>query len=923
MLLCVSLANAAVVVSTQSGNWATGTTWVGGVKPADGDDATIRGDYIVTVNTTETLTTSGNVFEMGKWDNTGGTLNVESGGNMTLIGEVYIGVGSGTSYINIDNGGIFSATWGTRLGWGAGSKGVVTVKNDALVWFANLIVGASDGTGELHIDGGLTHVANWTIYPTGSIDITAGRLVLKGNVSNVAGITAYGGAGILIYAYDGSGWTNVTAILPDASAAVYLSVNSGNWTDGDTWSGGIKPASTDKGVIIRDNKIVTVNTVESLNKTTGNVFEMGMWDSTGGTLNVVSGGELTLTGEVYIGVGGNETSYINVSGGTFHSNYATRFGWGTGANVIATITSGSMNIGDLHMSPPDGTHSELHIDGGTVTLGNLTFYPSTTATIDITGNGELIVPGEVTDVNTTYGTGRITANGGAGVLAYDTTSQSGKTIISLEPPPFVDTIDHSMFEGGVTRAELEGFLSRSLYMGGLGVGEGAIATNASFNAGMDFVEYVDQGLDPNVILEYVAGFWSNFPSATDAYTADFDRFYNAAKSFADKAHRRNLYALLGCGVFETAFSKYDSDGYLTRPGIEDVPVPAWVFTAFGKTPETRNFSYTDMIYTSGYGYTKDPTHSRWDTTNGNACVPDMSKEETRMWFYYHCCRYIDSGYEVINLGQIGEMTFNDTDYTYTKQLIDMIRAYAATHARRHWVFLSADTYTAKYGNDLLFDYHSFPLRPKCVAGHPGEAILEAGYADSVYGDSTGGINPSGWSCDHQPYTVHFDNISGAYSADHTTNVGTPWVWNWDESAWFSHQTETYRNNWLWYASKWLKTNDPNGYICMSGLKICQDPLNFDDNLEWTYKAYTYTGSNHGMNQQETIKAIWNSTCSGYNYGNLNYDCRVDLADLAIFAQKWQNVTTGYYAIDLQDFNGDRVIDLDDLAMFVQSWLFSF
>jgi hypothetical protein len=256
----------------------------------------------------------------------------------------------------------------------------------------------------------------------------------------------------------------------------------------------------------------------------------------------------------------------------------------------------------------------------------------------------------------------------------------------------------------------------------------------------------------------------------------------------------------------------------------------------------------------------------------------------------------------------------------------MIRAYAATHARRKWVFLSADTHgVVDSTGHLLFDYHSFPLRPKGVAGHPGEAVLDASYQDSIYGKSLGGISPSGWTCTHMPYLVHFDNTSGKCSDDHTVNSVTPWVWNWDESAWFAHQSELYRNNWLWYAYNWIRTNDNNGYICMSGRKICQDPVNFDGYLSWMYKADTYVPLNYGFNQEETIKAIWHSTYSGYNYANLNGDCRVGTTDLAVFAQKWQNVTDceNHFAIDRQDFNGDCHVDIKDLQVFALNWLSSF
>ena len=58
----------------------------------------------------------------------------------------------------------------------------------------------------------------------------------------------------------------------------------------------------------------------------------------------------------------------------------------------------------------------------------------------------------------------------------------------------------------------------------------------------------------------------------------------------------------------------------------------------------------------------------------------------------------------------------------------------------------------------LFDFVSFPLRPKEIVGEPVKAKLEKGYLDSVIGYTKGGETPSGWTADRIPYILEFDNF---------------------------------------------------------------------------------------------------------------------------------------------------------------------
>lgn len=74
---------------------------------------------------------------------------------------------------------------------------------------------------------------------------------------------------------------------------------------------------------------------------------------------------------------------------------------------------------------------------------------------------------------------------------------------------------------------------------------------------------------------------------------------------------------------------------------EQVPVPEWAFAALGLPVEKRNFRYAEMLYPDG---------RRKDHWGKGASVPDVSRSETRLWFYFLAASYIDIGIEAIHFG---------------------------------------------------------------------------------------------------------------------------------------------------------------------------------------------------------------------------------------------------------------------------------
>lgn len=316
--------------------------------------------------------------------------------------------------------------------------------------------------------------------------------------------------------------------------------------------------------------------------------------------------------------------------------------------------------------------------------------------------------------------------------------------------------------------------------------------------------------------------------------------------------------MLQCCIFEAVFH---SSNELSDYGLDQIPIPEYVFREYGLPVEERNFDYNAMLYDKNKLTDRDYLyHDHW--VRGGS-VPDFASIETQMYFYYRATRYIDAGFESIHMGQVQLMNDNDPENDVLYNLFGRIRNYARKHARRHFVLFDAHV-PAAHGSgephgiinekgELLFDFHSFPLRPKEICSQPYHTFLEVGFHDAIYQNSMGGITPSGWECEALPYMVEFDNSD-------VSNPGVCggeewwWPWGWDEIGWFAHCSEGYRNRWLEYAYHWLEDNAPNGYLRVPGyITIAPDPIG----EIWVYRLNTPSEAcPHGFGQETTVKKLW-------------------------------------------------------------------
>ncbi|QEL13672.1 hypothetical protein [Limnoglobus roseus] len=371
------------------------------------------------------------------------------------------------------------------------------------------------------------------------------------------------------------------------------------------------------------------------------------------------------------------------------------------------------------------------------------------------------------------------------------------------------------FDRTMTRTVLENYLSRSISMEGLLNGRG--------------------DLDDNVrMLKATGAKFIGRSLCLWAGEANLLRNLDRAKEQIAKVHAVDAEMILQACVFE-----------IVTMQVEQVPVPDWAFKALGQPVEKRNFRYADMLSSDG---------RRQNHWGRNSSVPDVSRPETKLWFYFLAASFIDRGFEAIHFGQAELMNGNNRDLKDWDEVLKLVRAHAAKHARRHMVVCDAHAPSGGLVRDgrLLLDFHSFPLRVMEVADKPQEGVLKVGFSDGFYGRSKGGETPSGWACDHLPYLVELDNW-GASKQPGQAKAGGIWVWGYDEITWFAHQPKEYRANWLRYARDWVRTTDPNGFLQMPGSRTMRSPL---DGKRWYYANTASAAVPDGLGDEEAIRAVW-------------------------------------------------------------------
>ena len=383
-------------------------------------------------------------------------------------------------------------------------------------------------------------------------------------------------------------------------------------------------------------------------------------------------------------------------------------------------------------------------------------------------------------------------------------------------------------KNGISREVLENYLEKSITMVYF------LSPNHSTSEPMRTFPYSDDDIRmiKNIGAKFLGRTFYRWGMESRLNEADY---FNTAAKRVKQMHEYDPDIVFQACLFEIVTTE-----------VNEVAIPEWVFRNLGLPMEKRNFSYEAMLADNG----KFVNHWREGSS-----VPDISKLETKLWFYFLAGSFINVGCEAFHIGQVELIGMNDPDRNHWADIIAKIRNYASKHARRNWVIIDAHTPYGGFIKDgvSLLDFNSFPMRIKDIPEQPYHGELEVNYLDGLYLKSKGCITPSGWECDNLPYLVEFDNF-GIRNVTNVPTVNSIHVWGWDEISWFALQPEEYRNEFIKYAYQWLKDTDPNGHLQMVGCRS----IKFNNETSDSYRANTRSETCPiGYSQEETIKELWN------------------------------------------------------------------
>ena len=339
-------------------------------------------------------------------------------------------------------------------------------------------------------------------------------------------------------------------------------------------------------------------------------------------------------------------------------------------------------------------------------------------------------------------------------------------------------------------------------------------------------------------------------SGTWGATGNDELHFAQSKALADRVHAQDPEIILQACIFE----------FITKL-MEREKIPAYVFEAFGKPVEDRCFRFADARML--------PEGAQADEPFEGGSMPDLNRDEARMWFYYRATKYIDCGFEALHMGQIHLYTAEDKGMKKTYELFQMIRDYAAKNARRHKVLMDAHTHGVSVNGKLMFDYHAMPFTRAPLEYYDGERIVLV-----REGFSEGGMNPNGWYGEQMPLLMEYDNWGGKMFGEATVqeaiqNRGRHAVarwqwWGFDQIGYFANQPEEVRNHFIEYTYRWTQINNPHAFFEVPFRRTLGGaPVRFvrGDNGEIGVNGEYQLNNKSaacpmGFGQEDTIKACW-------------------------------------------------------------------
>ncbi|MNS58960.1 hypothetical protein D3C72_919010 [compost metagenome] len=257
-----------------------------------------------------------------------------------------------------------------------------------------------------------------------------------------------------------------------------------------------------------------------------------------------------------------------------------------------------------------------------------------------------------------------------------------------------------------------------------------------------------------------------------------------------------------------------------HPYVTSVAIPCDIIRSFdAEIPFAARNTYFDLN-----GNCRSVNFSSSRIVIAGTDNPDITKVETKMWFYYLAKTYIDLGYRSIHMGQFNVWSKNDApvNYIHTKQVLTKIRNYAASkgtfilltqESKEPIKFPGTDMFMFDYGSQVMWPTEQPGAGPSLSCSSPtGNYLAGTPCANEPYkavidnciithNGNTGGISPTnGCYLPYLPFTTFFDfgmdNGTGGPPGV-ATNYPLQSVWGWEDTKWFTTKiSETCRNYWL-------------------------------------------------------------------------------------------------------------------------------
>lgn len=409
---------AATITSAQSGNWATTSTWVGGVVPTNADDVVIANGHTVTVNTAAVI--------QALSINGSGTLrpdassarSIEMTGALTiadaLTGSIQYSNGTGRLSFILNDATITYTSGGTDA------------QEQAAITFFNVTVQGTVTTSESFAVYG-----NFNVTGAGNYTASAGEVLFSNNVSR----TLTNNGSLTLFNIELAAASQITS-----SSDVII---DNNWLINSTasWSVTGSAIVTHAGGQLDRNGTLTFAAGTGYNITDDLAILDDVTDFDG-DMTLGTNITLTLTDKSISGAGtftsnpGSVLSLANATGvngaidlsGTRTFDVATDYIFTTGTSILGFSGAGITTISDLTVNGVAAVVTttdsftmtgDLHVDDGSLTAssGTVTFTGTTALTVDA---GETLVLSAVS----------VSATGAVTIAANSTLSINGDLAVA-------------------------------------------------------------------------------------------------------------------------------------------------------------------------------------------------------------------------------------------------------------------------------------------------------------------------------------------------------------------------------------------------------------------------------------------------------------------------------------------------------------